>query len=159
VGLFFTTDRLERWKSAATILSLLAVPVVLSVGGWAIQDRIAADSTQKEYVQIAIGILRDTPDGTTGSDADIREWAVSIVDAYAPVKLTAAAKEKLIQEQLGVGDLEWGLISTGSRCREYFILTGDNDGFEECTKRSYRRLEKRMEELREREQGEPNVAK
>ena len=44
------SSRLQRAKDIATIISLLAVPVILAIGGWIIQERISSDGLRQDYV-------------------------------------------------------------------------------------------------------------
>jgi len=101
---------LDRAEKLAAIFSLVAVPFVVGAGQWWIQDRIADAGIRQQYVQLAIGIIRDPP-RTSASDErpppqDLRAWAVSIVDQYAPVPLTKDAKEALIQQGLSGFDFQ-----------------------------------------------------
>jgi hypothetical protein len=142
-------DRLETFKEIAQIFSLVALPVVLAVGGWLIQNRIATESTRSQYVEIAVGILREPPKKGETDDQSLRKWAVSIVDMYAPVRLTPETKEALLSEQLLFNwkdlprpDFSKNLLpfELGDGCQEYLILTEDNEGFEKCARASLQRI-------------------
>jgi hypothetical protein len=91
---------LVRWKDVATIFSLIALPVILAVGSWVIQDRIATQGVQKDYVQLAVEILRQRELKDDGDSRQLRTWAVKVVDSYAPVKLTETEKSELVDKGL-----------------------------------------------------------
>ena len=127
---------LSRAKDVATIFSMLALPIVLAVGGWWIQNRIAQQETQNQYVQIAVGILSaPPPEKATDEQTALRSWAISIVDLYAPVKLTQEGRDALIREQLGLSDdaRTWRYVVEG-QCRALIII-GDEQAFNECMRR------------------------
>ena len=85
--MFFTKERLDRWQAGATILSLLAVPVLLGLGGWLVQRQTATEATRREYVQLALDILRDTERGHSTDQLALRSWAIDIVKTYTPVDM------------------------------------------------------------------------
>lgn len=128
----------ERWKSGATVASLLAVPVLIAVGGWWIQRQVSQEGIKQQYVQLAIDILSAAPRANDESRR-LRTWAIGIVDQYAPVKLTPETKDLL----------ENDVIVTGTRiatpppvrilslsvCDEYFAITKDKEGAARCRER------------------------
>ena len=86
-------ETLQKWKELATIISLIAVPLIVATTTEAIQNRIAAESARKDYVALAIGILTKKKDEQP--DIELRQWAADIVDKNAPVKLPASLKARL----------------------------------------------------------------
>lgn len=136
-------ERIDRWQGIATIFSLLFVPVFLTVGGWWFQDRVSTESIKKEYVQLAIQILRDAPpkdEKENSRSQPLRAWAVEVVDSYSPIPLSQAAREELLRKKLGVGLIAWDQISRGENCAQYLIITDDLAGFDECARRLRERL-------------------
>lgn len=87
-------DTAQKW---ATILSLVAIPVVLAIGGWWIQAAISQKTTDQEYVKLAVSILQS--DKGTQSDS-LRPWATSMLNKLAPVSFGQDQTEKL-----GSGDI------------------------------------------------------
>ena len=65
------------------------MPFVLAFLGFIVQRRLSGEGLRKDYVQMAIGILRES------KDEELRKWAVSVVDANAPVPLSKGAKTSL----------------------------------------------------------------
>jgi len=69
-------ELLAEWKEVATIFSLIVTPIILAVGGWWIQNRIAEQGTRNQYVQIATGVLSVTPpEKPTNDQRELRQWA------------------------------------------------------------------------------------
>ena len=60
-------DSLNKIQSIATILSLIAIPTVIATVGWYVQASISTEGIKKDYVQIAIGILKDNENKKTMS--------------------------------------------------------------------------------------------
>ena len=52
-----TETALERWKSIATILSLVAVPTVVALSGAWIQDSVKNSESRTKSMDLAIQIL------------------------------------------------------------------------------------------------------
>ncbi len=86
-------ETLQKLKEGATILSLVAVPVIVAWGTQVIQNRITEEGTRKDYVTIAIGILTKKKDEQP--DIELRQWAVDVVDKNSPVKLPDGLKARL----------------------------------------------------------------
>jgi hypothetical protein len=134
-------DRWDKAQSLATIASLLAVPMVLAWGGWLVQERLAEQATKREYVEAALEILR-TPTAEDSADSRaLRVWAVDVVDQFAPVKLSEAARDELMRQQLGLDPFEWWRASRGSDCVATYIITGNEKEFEACAKKARERVE------------------
>ncbi len=143
----WSTASQERWKSVATIFSLIAVPIILAIGGWMIQRQVSQEGVKQQYVQLALGILRE-PLAPENKEADkLRRWAVAIVDRNAPVKLTPEGRAALFAEGLqvdqadfsaywGEGDVRvYGMLTTN--CKEEYIVTGDKKRYDNCVERQH----------------------
>lgn len=84
-----TQTKLEKIQSIASIASSIAIPLILAVGGYVVQREIADDGIKKDYVGMATGILRED---ARSQDPALRLWAVEIVSAFAPIKLSPQAE-------------------------------------------------------------------
>jgi hypothetical protein len=84
-----TLQSVELWSK---ILSALAIPVVLAVVGWMVQDSVSSESIKKDYVTLAIGILQDEK----VRDPELKAWALSIVRKNSPVPLSAELQTKIV---------------------------------------------------------------
>jgi WD40 repeat protein len=82
----------NRIEVAARVLSLIAIPVVLAVVGWAIQDSLASRNVSQEYVKLAISILKEKKDQV---DPSIRDWAADLLNQNSPTKFGVTALAKL----------------------------------------------------------------
>jgi hypothetical protein len=137
---------LAKWREISTIFSLIATPVILAAGGWWIQNRIAEQGTQNQYVQIATGILATAPPQVpTNEQRELRDWAASIIDLYAPIKLTQVGRDALLRERLKLDDpMRWRDLEEGN-CRA-FIITRNEEAFRECMDRRHAQSEKMIQD-------------
>lgn len=85
----------DRFEQVARVLSLAAIPVAVALGGWWIQERLAAQNVSRDYVQLAVSILRDRELGKSEDATSLRAWAVDLLNANSPVKLSGAVVERL----------------------------------------------------------------
>ena len=83
---------LNKIQSIATILSLIAIPIVIAIVGWYVQASISTEGIKKDYVQIAIGILKDNE---KQKDDELRKWAVAVLDKNSPVRFSSDLRDKL----------------------------------------------------------------
>lgn len=84
---------LRTIQAIVTMVATIAVPVVLGVVGWQVQASIARQTVQKDFVQMALGIITKPP---AKGDERLRQWAVEVLDKNAPVPFTKALREELI---------------------------------------------------------------
>jgi tetratricopeptide (TPR) repeat protein len=84
---------LDRLESLSKIVAAVAIPVVLGIGTWAIQDSQTKQSVTKDYVNLAIQILakKAEPDEEPG----LRSWAVALLDKKSPVPLAPELAARL----------------------------------------------------------------
>lgn len=87
-----STSSLQKAQSIATILSAVAIPLVIAVIGSSVQQTIAENGIKKDYLAMAISILKERGEK---SDPDMKAWATAVVSEYSPVPFSAGAKEKL----------------------------------------------------------------
>lgn len=86
------TERLESWKQIAQIISALAIPVVLALIGYFVQRSLADAGLKKDYVQMALGVLKDQP---TKENAQLRQWAIAVLDKNSPIPIPSTLKSQL----------------------------------------------------------------
>lgn len=87
-------DRLEFWKQIAQIASALAIPVVLALIGYFVQSSLADAGLKKDYVQMALGVLKDQP---TKENEQLRQWAIAVLDKNSPVAIPSTLKAQLVR--------------------------------------------------------------
>ena len=89
-----------RWSSLeqiARIMSLIAIPVIVAICGWLIQDSLTQRNVGQEYVKLAVSILTEPKDKTNPA---LRDWAVDLLNQNSPTRFSAA-----VMEQLKSGDV------------------------------------------------------
>jgi hypothetical protein len=84
---------LDTAEKLSRILSIVAIPVVIAVGGWLIQRQLQDQTIRRDYVQLALSILQNPEPSKV--PPEIREWAVDLLDENSPTKLNAQAIQKL----------------------------------------------------------------
>lgn len=88
------TDRLEFWKQIAQIGSAVAIPVILALIGYFVQSSLADAGLKKDYVQMALGVLKEQP---TKENEQLREWAIAVLDKNSPVAIPTKLKSQLLE--------------------------------------------------------------
>jgi hypothetical protein len=83
---------LSKWQAIASIAASIAIPLVLAIFGFMVQRQLATEGLKKDYVQIAISILKENP---SGQDKELRSWAVEVLDRNAEIPFSKGAKESL----------------------------------------------------------------
>ena len=76
-------QRKSFWETAEKIsktFSIAAIPIVLATGGWIIQRRLQDQTLQRDYVQLAVTVLKEP-----ASSQDMKDWAVSLLAQNSPV--------------------------------------------------------------------------
>ena len=86
------SDTLERWKAISSIAAAVAIPIVLALTGYFVQQQLADEGLKKDYVAIATGILKENP---STQEEDLRKWAVAILESNSPIPFSAKTKEGL----------------------------------------------------------------
>ncbi|MGH8521089.1 MAG: WD40 repeat domain-containing protein [Gammaproteobacteria bacterium] len=114
---------LEIAEQLAKILSLVAIPVVLGVGGWVLQSSMSDDKTKQEYVKLAVTIIND-PKG----DATLRRWAANLLSQTSPVPFTPETINALSS-----GDQRLPFVPTSDVSATFSpdgrtLITGSSDG-------------------------------
>lgn len=89
--------KLDLAYKAAQIFALLGTPVVVAAVGWSAQHSAVEVATRKDYVQIAVQVLRDPLKEDAGA---IKAWAIGVIQAYSPVPFSAEAGRQLSQSAI-----------------------------------------------------------
>lgn len=90
------TINVNKWETVerlARTLSIVAIPVVLGIGGWVIQQRIQNQAVSRDYVQLAVSILKEPE--SVKVDQDMRAWAVQLLNDNSPTRFTPKFTEQL----------------------------------------------------------------
>src|SRR5437763_3594088 len=77
---------MSKWEAIERVsktLSIAAIPIVLAVGGWVLQERLQDQTVGRDYVQLAVTILKEP-----NSSKDMKTWAVQLLNDNSPTKFT-----------------------------------------------------------------------
>jgi hypothetical protein len=86
---------LEKITTLLQALSAVAVPIVVVVVGGNIQQSITKQTTAKDYVSLAIDILKVDPKVQDIKGNPLRDWAVDVLTLDSPVPISKAAQLQL----------------------------------------------------------------
>jgi hypothetical protein len=89
-------QRISNWEALERIsktLSIFAIPVVLGFGGWIIQQRLQNQTVSRDYVQLAVSILKEPKDSKI--DPEMRDWAVQLLNENSPTKFNQRVVDQL----------------------------------------------------------------
>jgi WD40 repeat protein len=92
----------EKLESSTKIISAVAIPIVIAVGGWWIQNSITKQSISKDYVTLAISVLEKPK---ADIDQGLRDWAVDLLNEYAPRKFPRETVARLKSGSLDLSAL------------------------------------------------------
>lgn len=85
-------DTLNKAQAISSIISAIAIPLVIAFVGWWVQSSMKSEDISKDYVQMAVGILKDQE---RQKDDDLRKWAVAVLDKNSPVQFSGELRERL----------------------------------------------------------------
>ena len=115
-------DVLERISKA---LSIAAIPVVLAFVGWIVQRRLQDQTLKRDYVQLAVSILKETDN--TKVSPELRDWAVQLLNVYSPIKFGQLVTEKLISGEMHFPSMEKFTAVASADLIQYRIVPADED--------------------------------
>ena len=84
-------------EQIARIISLAAVPVVLAIVGWFVQDSLDKRNISQQYVELAVSILTQSEEEV---DTDLRGWAVQLLNQNSPTKFSETVASRLKAGQI-----------------------------------------------------------
>lgn len=83
-------DKMERVSKA---LAVAAIPIVLAVSGFVIQSRLQDQTVKRDYVTLAVSILRESENAT--ATPEMKTWAADLLNQNAPTQLPLGLLSKL----------------------------------------------------------------
>lgn len=86
-------DTWDKIQSLSTIIATIVIPVVVTVLGNGITKAVRDAEIRAKYTELAIGILQRPP---VDGDADVRGWAVEVVQEHSGVPLKQRAIDELL---------------------------------------------------------------
>src|SRR5687767_9575582 len=81
----------EKAQIIASVISSIAIPILVLVAGLLIQNAISRRSTATEYVALATQILSSS----SKTMAPLRSWAVALLEQYSPLPIPEEAAGQL----------------------------------------------------------------
>jgi len=98
------------FEKIARILSLIAIPVVIAIVGWIIQNRLSEQNLSQEYVKLAVSILEKPR--TSEAPAGLRDWAVDLLNQNSPTKFGADTIRQLKSGEINLSGVIGNLVAT-----------------------------------------------
>ena len=89
-------SKADKWtmvERVSKMLSIAAIPIVLAIGGWYIQKQLQNQTLSRDYVQLAVSILKE-PD-TAKIKPELRSWAVDLLSDNSPTKFSPEIAKQL----------------------------------------------------------------
>lgn len=86
------TNTLDKIEAVSKILGVVAIPIILVIYGNYINESLQDKNLQRDYVQIAVGILQNE---SSKDDIGLRKWAVSLINENSDIKLDVKTQRKL----------------------------------------------------------------
>ncbi len=108
---------LDKIGKLANIFSSLAIPILIALGAWYVQDVISKRSVSSEYVQIALEIIRDDQQG------ELMNWAVELLAENSPTALSSD-----LQMRLRTGEVQLPVTPTALPDKVIFTSHTVEDG-------------------------------
>ncbi len=118
---------LARMLVVSQIVSILAIPVVLALVGFWVQQSLQDQQIKRDYVNLAVSLLLPKKEGEQESPRELRKWAAQLLSNSSPVKLT---DDQLIAIERGGLKLKPGdllFFSTSGKRSEKIYLSDDAD--------------------------------
>ena len=97
----------------AKILSLVAIPIVLAVFGWIIQDRLSEQNLSQEYVKLAVTILEKPKSSEV--PGGLRNWAVDLLNQNSPTKFAPETIRELKAGEISLAGLLGNVLATANQ--------------------------------------------
>lgn len=114
-------DMLESWSK---IIAAIAIPVVIAIGGWIIQDSVSKQSTSKDYVNLALSLLQKKPQ--TEEERRLTSWAVDLMNHSSPVKFDEDTTKLLKSGEIDLGSTLTAVIRAAGSGGGGFAISPDS---------------------------------
>jgi WD40 repeat protein len=118
-------------EKLSKILSLIAIPIIIAIFGWVIQNRLSDRSLSQEYVKLAVSILEKPSESPPG----LRDWAVDLLNQNSPTKFGAETIRQLKTGEISLSAILPEVLASSNNAGgiavspdEKSIATGQGDG-------------------------------
>ena len=106
-------DSWDKIAAVGTLMSAIAIPIVVVVMGGRINDAIKTSENQMKYIEIATSLIRDDPKEDNHA---LRSWAIDVLTHFSKdVPLTEAAREELKKRRTPIYAGGWDSGTIGSK--------------------------------------------
>jgi WD40 repeat protein len=99
-------------EKVAKILSLVAIPILIAVFGWVIQNRLGERNLSQEYVKLAVSILEKPK--SSDSPSGLRDWAVDLLNQNSPTKFSPETIAQLKSGEISLSGALKSIIETAN---------------------------------------------
>ncbi|WP_295977637.1 DUF4019 domain-containing protein [uncultured Variovorax sp.] len=110
---------LDRLEQASKVVGAIAVPLVVALFGWLIQRQLATQNLSRDYVQLAVSILKEPK---KEDDQQLRQWAVDLLNAHSPVKLGESVSTKLQSGEISLPRADAGPSMSQALAEKWLAL-------------------------------------
>jgi hypothetical protein len=96
-----TESFLRKALLISQIFAMVAIPVILAIVGYFLQNNLQGEQIKRDYVSLAIQILAPSEKDKPEAPLQLREWAVNLLDDSSPVRLSNIQKTSIVHQGLG----------------------------------------------------------
>lgn len=97
-------ETLEKYQIIANIFAIVAIPVLLGIFGWVIQNQMKEKEIRRDFVQIAISVLSEKT-STENGNLHLKNWAARLLAQSSPVEFKSEELEAFIYNEEGFESL------------------------------------------------------
>ena len=123
----------ERIKTVGSLIASIAIPLVVALIGHWYTSAIKQNEIGLRYVELSVTILSQKPETHT---TEIRAWAIDTINEYSIVKMSTAARDQLLKNQLIESAFNRNLKSGAELAAEVNTLIGTWDKLNELEDKS-----------------------
>lgn len=93
-------ETLEKCQIVANIFAVVAIPVLVGVFGWVIQNQMKEKEMRRDFVQIAISVLSEKSSGDN-RNVHLKKWAARLLAQSSPVEFESGELDAFIYNEEG----------------------------------------------------------
>ena len=94
-------ETLEKCQIIANIFAVVAIPVLVGIFGWVIQNQMKEKEMRRDFVQIAISVLSEKSSSENGS-VHLKKWAARLLAQSSPVEFESGELEAFVYNEEGI---------------------------------------------------------
>ena len=93
-------ETLEKCQIIANIFAVVAIPVLVGIFGWVIQNQMKEKEMRRDFVQIAISVLSEKS-SNDNRNVNLKKWAARLLAQSSPVEFESGELEAFIYNEDG----------------------------------------------------------